>query len=85
MSLEERQLPEGTEGAGTARALQKLAAYERLHQDILRELAEAEARLAACRGEGREKSATFRQVLGQKLLLAQFAQRLSRCLIENDE
>jgi len=61
-------------------ALRRLAAYERLHRDVLGELEEAEARLSALRKEGREKSATFRQTLGQKLLLAQFAQRLSQCL-----
>jgi len=47
----------------------RLAAFEAMLAAVLARQAELTARLAALRAGGREKSAAFRQLLGEKLTL----------------
>jgi len=47
--------------------VQRLAAFERMLADIQKNYAELTSRLEKLKAEGREKSATFRQYLGNKM------------------
>lgn len=46
---------------------ERLAAFERMLEDVRRQYAELTARLEQLKAEGKTKSATFRQYLGNKL------------------
>ncbi len=46
---------------------QRLAAFERMLGDVQRNYGELTARLEQLRAEGKSKSATFRQYLGNKM------------------
>ena len=46
---------------------EKLAAYEAMHAFVQAEYDRAVARMQALRAEGREKSATYRQMMGNKM------------------
>lgn len=45
----------------------RLAAFERMLDDVRRQYAELTARLEQLKAEGKTKSATFRQYLGNKM------------------
>lgn len=47
--------------------LKRLAAFERMLADVQRNYGELTARLEQLKGEGKTKSATFRQYLGNKM------------------
>lgn len=47
--------------------LERLAAFERMLDDVRRQYAELTARLEQLKAEGKTKSATFRQYLGNKM------------------
>ncbi len=46
---------------------QRLAAFERMLEDVQRNHSELTARLEQLKAEGKSKSATFRQYLGNKM------------------
>lgn len=46
---------------------ERLAAFERMLDDVRRQYAELTARLEQLKAEGKTKSATFRQYLGNKM------------------
>lgn len=46
---------------------ERLAAYEAMHAFVQAEYDRAAARMAELRAAGREKSATYRQMMGNKL------------------
>ena len=60
------------EGCTVSGALERLAGYENVHA------LQAEARLAALRGQGRARSAGFQQALAEKLRLAALLERLEK-------
>ena len=55
-----------------------LAGYENVHALLAEEYQQAEARLAALRGQGRARSAGFQQALAEKLRLAALLERLEK-------
>ena len=52
-------------------AIERLALYEDLHEEMLSQYERLTAELAAKRGAGKEKTARFREDLGNKLLYSQ--------------
>ena len=56
---------------------ERLAAYDRLYEDLLKERDQVLARMAVLRTEVKERGATYRQLMAQKLtvqgLLSRFA------------
>ena len=46
---------------------QRLEAFERMLSDVRNRYREAEDKMKRLKAQGREKSATFRQMMGQKL------------------
>jgi len=48
---------------------ERLAAFERMYADVLKEQKEVLERLDALRAAGKQKGATYRQLLAQKLTL----------------
>ena len=57
------------EGAEPEAALERLGRYEELQAAVERELRAAAGRMEELRAAGRQSSATFRQLLAQKLTL----------------
>lgn len=57
------------EGAEPEAALERLGRYEELQAAVERELSAAAGRMEELRAAGRQSSATFRQLLAQKLTL----------------
>lgn len=49
--------------------MDRLDAFERMLADLQARLAATEERMQALRAQGREKSVTFRQLMGEKLQL----------------
>ena len=49
----------------------RLAAFEAMLADVERQYRETEAQMADLKARGRERSATYRQLLGSKLTLRQ--------------
>lgn len=49
--------------------MDRLEAFERMLADLQARLAATEERMQALRTQGREKSVTFRQMMGEKLQL----------------
>ena len=49
--------------------MDRLEAFERMLADLKARLAATEERMQALRAQGREKSVTFRQLMGEKLQL----------------
>ncbi len=49
--------------------MDRLEAFERMLADLQARLAATEARMQALRAQGKEKSVTFRQLMGEKLQL----------------
>lgn len=49
--------------------MDRLEAFERMLADLRARLAVTEERMQALRAQGREKSVTFRQLMGEKLQL----------------
>ena len=49
--------------------MDRLEAFERMLADLQARLAETEDRMQALRAQGKEKSVTFRQLMGEKLQL----------------
>ena len=49
--------------------MDRLEAFERMLADLQARLAATEERMQALRAQGREKSVTFRQMMGEKLQL----------------
>ena len=49
--------------------MDRLEAFERMLADLLARLAATEERMQALRAQGKEKSVTFRQLMGEKLQL----------------
>ena len=49
--------------------MDRLEAFERMLVDLQTRLAATEARMQALRAQGKEKSVTFRQLMGEKLQL----------------
>ena len=45
----------------------RLAAFEAMLEDVERQYRETEARMAGLKAQGRERSATYRQLMGNKL------------------
>ena len=46
---------------------ERLAAYDRLYADLLRERDQVAAQMEALRAQGKQKGATYRQLMAQKL------------------
>ena len=51
---------------------ERLAAFETMLAEVEAQYRETEARMADLKARGRERSATYRQLLGNKLTLRQF-------------
>ena len=49
--------------------MDRLEAFERMLADLQMRLAATETRMQALRAQGKEKSVTFRQLMGEKLQL----------------
>lgn len=49
--------------------MDRLEAFERMLADLQARLAATEARMQTLRAQGKEKSVTFRQLMGEKLQL----------------
>nr|WP_326171130.1 hypothetical protein [uncultured Oscillibacter sp.] len=49
--------------------LERLAAYDRMYKDLLREQAGVLEKLEALRSAGKQRGATYQQLLAQKLTL----------------
>lgn len=56
-------------------AIKRLEAFEAMLAGVQQEYAAVAARMAALKADGREKSATYRQLMGQKLALMQMLER----------
>ena len=54
------------------KADERLAAFEAMLADVEGQYRETEARMADLKARGRERSATYRQLLGNKMTLRQF-------------
>lgn len=50
---------------------QRLTAFEAMLSAVLAQHAQAEDKMRALKAQGRERTATYRQLMGQKLQLAQ--------------
>lgn len=57
-------------GVNCAAAIERLARYEQCRDSARAEYAGIERKLESLRAQGRQNSATFRQLLGQKLTLS---------------
>ena len=55
-----------------AEILERLARYEDMHEQILQQLAKTTARIEELKRNGKEKTATHRQLLGKKLQYVSF-------------
>ena len=64
---------------------QRLAAYDRLYRELLAERDGVAAKMDALRAEGRTKTATYRQLLTDKLTLQNFIGRFAAYGIREDE
>ena len=50
---------------------ERLAAFEAMLSDVRRQAAQTEERMRALKAEGKERSATYRQLMGNRLQLTQ--------------
>lgn len=73
------------EGRRLEEALNRLAQYEALHQSLEQQLADTLARLDALRAQGRTGSATYRQLLAQKLTLKDLLARIALYVYTEEE
>ena len=73
------------EGRRLEEALDRLAHYEALHQSLEQQLADTLARLDALRTQGRTGSATYRQLLAQKLTLKDLLARIALYVYTEEE
>lgn len=62
-----------------AEALRRLSRLETMMEDLLEEEMRLTQQLAALRQEGKTKTARFRELLGQKLILSAMTGRLRGC------
>ena len=65
--------------------LERLAAYDRLYRDLLAERDSVAARMDALRSEGKTRTATYRQLLTDKLTLQNLIARFAAYGIREDE
>ena len=65
------------EGCRIEDALGRLSQYESLHRSLEQQLADTLTRLDALRAQGRTGSATYRQLLAQKLTLKDLLARIA--------
>ena len=63
----EWQVPEGMERT----AIERLARFEDAYEDILSRKTDIEEQMESLRAAGKQKSARFRELLGEKLMLQQ--------------
>ena len=59
-------------------AIQRLARFERFHEQLLADQAAIAGQLEALRSQGKQKSVKFRELLAEKLTGAQILLRLKR-------
>ena len=64
---------------------QRLAAYDRLYRELLAERDGVAAKMEALQAEGRTKTATYRQLLTDKLTLQNLIARFAAYGIREDE
>ena len=64
---------------------QRLAAYDRMYRELLAEWDGVAAKMDALRAEGRTKTATYRQLLTDKLTLQNFIGRFAAYGIREDK
>ena len=64
---------------------QRLAAYDRLYRDLLAERDSVAARMDALRSEGKTRTATYRQLLTDKLTLQNLISRFAAYGIRENE
>lgn len=57
----------------------RLAAYDAMYAGVLREREAVLEELERLRASGKQKGATYRQLLAQKMMLQDFISRLERC------
>ena len=50
---------------------ERLAAFEAMLSDVRRQAAQIEGKMRALKAEGKERSATYRQLMGNRLQIAQ--------------
>ncbi len=62
--------------------LERLAAYDRMYRDLLREREDVLRRMEDLRAGGKQRGATYRQLLAQKLTLQELIGRFERCGIK---
>lgn len=58
-------------------APERLAAYERMYRDLLQERDAVLARMAELRAAGKERGATYRQLMAQKLTVQELLRRFA--------
>lgn len=61
---------EHTAGGYQGAAIDRLAAYESLHQEVLQGYQQLSSELEELRAQGKTKSARFRELMGKKLMSA---------------
>lgn len=76
---------EPAEGGYQGAAIQRLAAYESFHQDVLQGYRQLAAELEKLRTEGKTKSARFRELMGKKLMSAHVINLLRLYDLETEE
>ena len=64
---------------------QRLAAYDRLYRDLLAERDSVAARMDALRSDGKPRTATYRQLLTDKLTLQNLISRFAAYGIRENE
>ena len=64
--------------------LERLAAYDRMYADLLRERDKVLADMDKLRAAGKNKGATYQQLLAQKLTVQNLIGRFERCGIKEN-
>ncbi len=59
--------------------MERLAAFERVYSGLLQERQQVLARMAELRSAGKERGATYRQLMAQKLTVQELLRRFADC------
>ena len=66
---------QSAEGISTEQITERLAAFENMYEALEKEIIRTESSLDKLKAEGKTKSATFRQLLAEKLKLSEMIKR----------
>ncbi len=73
------------EGGYSGAAIDRLAAYESLHQDVLQNYRQLSIELEQLRAQGKMKSLRFKELMGKKLMSAHIISLLKLYDLDTDE